>query len=102
MIDQLGNIDSLESISSIAGMDTTEPRSNTSLINMINTIVSPGGGSLNVNMNFIDSATANVSKKIDTALQGLCQGFKIGKNGCQGVPVPFNQAFLAPGDYHIF
>lgn len=102
MIDQLGNVDSLESISSIAGMDTTEPRSNTSLINMINTIVSPGGGSLNVNMNFIDSATANVSKKIDTALQGLCQGFKIGKNGCQGVPVPFNQAFLAPGDYHIF
>ena len=60
------------------------------------------GGGINLNMNFIDAATSKVSKKIDEALDGLCQGFSLGNNGCQGIPVPFNQAFLAPGNYHIF
>jgi|GEM_PF-850361 len=53
-------------------------------------------------MNFIDAATSKVAKKIDENLDGLCQGFSLGEGGCQGVPVPFNQAFLAPGEYHIF
>jgi hypothetical protein len=48
--------------------------------------------------NAIDSATNTVTKKLQETLQGLCQGFTIGKNkgNCQGVPVPFNEAFLAP------
>ncbi|MDO4713772.1 MAG: hypothetical protein Q4B28_03885 [bacterium] len=34
-----------------------------------------------------------------------CNGFSFGAGGgkanCQGLPIPFNQAFLAPGNYHI-
>jgi len=59
--------------------------------------------SLNINTNFIDSATAGVSEKIDSVLDGLCQWFKVsGKGSCQWIPVPFNQAFLAPWKYHLF
>jgi hypothetical protein len=31
------------------------------------------GGTINLNSNMIDAATANVSKKLDEALDGLCQ-----------------------------
>lgn len=56
----------------------------------------------NLNMNFIDQATAGVSKKLDEGLKWLCEGFKLSKQWCQWIPVPFNQAFLAPGQYHVF
>lgn len=57
---------------------------------------------LNLDMNFIDEITAGISKKLDEGLRGLCEWFKLGNEWCQGIPVPFNQAFLAPGEYHIF
>ena len=62
-------------------------------------------GTTNIDMNIIDAATKNVSKKIDEALDGLCQWFVLETKDtawCKWVPVPFNEAFLAPGDYHIF
>lgn len=99
MVDQLANINSLESLSTVPGMDNLETRS---AKNLLNSLVSQGGISLNLDTSFIDKATAKVSKKLDTALQWLCQWFKLGKWWCQWIPVPFNQAFLAPGDYHIF
>lgn len=99
IVDQLANVDSLESLSTLPGMENMEKRS---AKNLLSSLVSQEGISLDLNMNFIDDATAGVSKKLDTALQGLCQWFILGEWWCQGVPVPFNQAFLAPGDYHIF
>ncbi|MDR0283204.1 MAG: hypothetical protein LBI53_08220 [Candidatus Peribacteria bacterium] len=34
---------------------------------------------------------------------GLCKGVSFGGNNtCPGLPIPFNQAFLAPGAYHLF
>lgn len=99
IVDQLANIDNLESLSTLPGMENLEKRS---AKNLLNSLISEDGLSLNLDMSFIDDATAGVSKKLDAALQGLCQGFKIGEWWCQWVPVPFNQAFLAPGDYHIF
>lgn len=57
-------------------------------------------------MDGINKATAGIEAKMDSALAGLCQGFKLGKAGCGQPPVPinlipFNQAFLFPGQYHI-
>ncbi|MCX6825442.1 MAG: VCBS repeat-containing protein [candidate division SR1 bacterium] len=108
MVDQLSSIDSLDAVSTLPGMDSLEPRSSKNLMSSLTQevtpgeIIQPGGVGLTINTSFIDNATAKVSKKMDAALEGLCQGFKLGKGGCQGLPVPFNQAFLAPGDYHVF
>jgi hypothetical protein len=51
--------------------------------------------------------TAPISEEIDKHLDGLCNGYKLGSTKwCQPpVPfnmIPFNQAFLAPGQYHLF
>ena len=48
-------------------------------------------------------STDKIDKGIDTALAGLCQGFKLGKGGaCKGPPIPFNMSFLTPGNFQIF
>lgn len=104
IVDQLNNIDSLEGLSSVPWMDSLEPRT---AKNILSSLVSEWGISTNINIvsDYIDGATAKVSKKLDTALKWLCQWFTIGdSNGssCKWVPVPFNQAFFAPGDYQIF
>ncbi|MEI7557820.1 MAG: hypothetical protein WCJ45_03125 [bacterium] len=39
-------------------------------------MIDEGGSSININ--FIDNATAKVSKKIDSTLEGMCQGFTVG------------------------
>jgi hypothetical protein len=58
--------------------------------------------SLNLNLAVADAALDNVQQKIDEGLQGLCNGFKLSmKQGCQGLPVPFNVAFLAPGKFNV-
>jgi hypothetical protein len=65
-----------------------------------------GGFNATVSMDGINQSTAGVEAGIDKGLNGLCQGFKLGKAGCQPpVPInliPFNQAFLFPGKYHVF
>lgn len=59
--------------------------------------------SLSFDTQFIDNSVAKVSEDIDKALDWLCKWFSIWKNSwCGGIPVPFNQAFLAPGKYHLF
>lgn len=62
---------------------------------------------INFDMTALDSMMAPVSEEIDKILDGMCQWFKLwAKSWCQPpVPfnmIPFNQAFLAPWDYHIF
>ena len=69
-IDQISNATSLESVTNLPGMNSLEPRT---AKNILSTLTAQGGGSININTNFIDQATANVSKKMDTALKGLCQ-----------------------------
>ncbi|MDD3263232.1 MAG: VCBS repeat-containing protein [Candidatus Absconditabacteria bacterium] len=59
-----------------------------------------------INMDAINSMLAPVSEGLDKLLDDLCAGFKLGSDGCQPPfpfnKIPFNQAFLAPGKYHIF
>lgn len=44
-----------------------------------------------------------VENKISDLASKACNGFSLWskKQSCKGLPVPFNQAFLAPGNYHI-
>ncbi len=97
LISQLSGIDGLSGLSALPSMIDMEwwrPG------NLLSSMIDEGGSSININ--FIDNATAKVSKKIDSTLEGMCQGFTVGGKWCQWVPVPFNQAFLAPGEYHVF
>ncbi len=55
-----------------------------------------------INLWFLDDATAQINEKIDWALNWLCKWFKLWWNSCWWLPIPFNQAFLAPGKYHLF
>lgn len=74
-------------------------------------IMSEWGINLDNILNFpaqvIDWLVWDVAKKVDKIMGWACNGFKLsdfgigdGKN-C-GLPVPFNQAFLWPGEYHLF
>lgn len=55
-----------------------------------------------INLWFLDEATAEINDTIDWALNWLCNGFKLWWNSCWWLPIPFNQAFLAPWKYHLF
>ena len=48
----------------------------------------------------IDKLSKDINKWLDMLCQGVSFGAK-GKKACKGLPVPFNQAFLAPWDYHV-
>ena len=109
VLDQLASISSLDDVSNVQGMsESLETRKPINMLTTVDLLTglfnlwANQGWWININSNFIDSATSKVSKKLDTALQWLCQGFKLGKGGCQWLPVPFNQAFLAPGEYQVF
>ncbi len=55
-----------------------------------------------INLWFLDEATAWINEKIDWVLNWLCKWFKLWWNSCWWLPIPFNQAFLAPWKYHLF
>lgn len=78
LIDQISNVTNMDGISSIVGTQNLENRQPKNLLNSLPSSIVQNGV-LNVDLGFIDTATANVSKKMDSALQGLCQGFKLGK-----------------------
>lgn len=45
-----------------------------------------------------------LQRNVQDLANKLCNWFtfwKKGKKSCEGLPVPFNQAFLAPGSYHV-
>jgi hypothetical protein len=66
LIDQVANISNVEGISTLPGMENLEKWT---AKNLLNSLVSQEGLSLNIDTSFIDTATAGVSKKLDTALQ---------------------------------
>ena len=56
-----------------------------------------------VDLSVFDEQTEAIENTIDTITQWMCNWFSFGwSNNCQWLPVPFNQAFLAPGKYHLF
>ncbi len=61
----------------------------------------------NVPMELIDGLLGDVMDKVDWLMGDLCAWFDLseigiwGNENC-GLPVPFNQAFLWPGNYHLF
>ncbi len=48
----------------------------------------------------INKLSNNINKSLDMLCQGVSFGAKGGR-ACKGLPVPFNQAFLAPWNYHV-
>lgn len=62
---------------------------------------------ISMSMEMMNGMSDKISSKIDSVLGSLCNGFKLsslwigGEWNC-GLPIPFNQALLAPGDYHLF
>lgn len=62
---------------------------------------------LNAPAAFLDWLAGDVMKKVDKAVAWACNGLKLSDLGIGdgtncGLPVPFNQAFLWPGEYHLF
>lgn len=54
----------------------------------------------------VNEFMAWVVDSVDKLTDSLCEWFKLGGDSCQPPfplnQIPFNQAFLAPGDYHLF
>jgi len=60
-------------------------------------------GGINLDIDIFGKELDAVQQELEKIAEGLCKGFTFGgSNTCKGLPVPFNQAFLAPGDYHLF
>lgn len=79
-----------------------QTRNPQSILNNIS-LSNPLNLSANINMSFADEALDKVSDAFDTALQGLCQWFKIWWwQPCIQPPIPFNMSFLTPGTFNIF
>lgn len=61
---------------------------------------------LKFNADNLNATLAPISDKLDNFLSSLCEWFKLWGKSCQPPfpfnKIPFNQAFLAPGKYHIF
>lgn len=63
------------------------------------------GNSVNINIDldlFWDKAS-EIESVVDEITKWMCEWFKIWwTNKCKWLPIPFNQAFLAPWKYHLF
>ena len=58
---------------------------------------------LNVNLSIFEEQTDAIENVIDDITKWMCNGFQFGgTSNCPWLPVPFNQAFLAPWKYHLF
>ena len=59
--------------------------------------------SLNVDLSIFEDQTDAIESVIDDITKWMCNGFQFWwSHNCKWLPVPFNQAFLAPGKYHLF
>lgn len=92
-------------LSKIPGIsDSTEKRNPTSLVNDLTKDFQTNNGriSANININLFQKQGNDLAEKLDTAAKSLCNGFSLGgKGSCKGLPIPFNNAFLAPGPMNI-
>ena len=58
---------------------------------------------LNVDLSIFEDQTDAIEGVIDDITKWMCNGFQFGwTSNCKWLPVPFNQAFLAPWKYHLF
>ena len=58
---------------------------------------------LDLNLALYNEELNKIDETIDEIMEWMCNGFSFGwSNNCEWLPVPFNQAFLAPGKYHLF
>ena len=58
---------------------------------------------LNINLSLFDEELWAIENVVDDITKWMCNWFSFwGSNNCKWLPVPFNQAFLAPGKYHLF
>ena len=56
-----------------------------------------------VSVELFSDETSKIEKTVQDIADKACNGFSFGLSnvGSCEVPVPFNQAFLAPGKYHL-
>ncbi len=58
---------------------------------------------LNISLSILEWQLDNIESIVDDLTKWMCNWFSFGwSNNCKWLPVPFNQAFLAPGKYHLF
>ena len=58
---------------------------------------------LNINLSIFEEQTDKIEDIIDDITEWMCNWFQFWwSNNCKWLPVPFNQAFLAPWKYHLF
>jgi hypothetical protein len=93
--DTLANIGKNQDMDNIPGFENNE-------INLQDLLGQAFDGGVNIDLNLFDNELGKAQQELEKVAEGLCRGFSFGgANACEGLPVPFNQAFLAPGDYHI-
>lgn len=69
----------------------------------VNELFEQGGISLSLDWDMFEWITSEIESTIDDISKWMCNGFEFGwSNNCKWLPVPFNQAFLAPWKYHLF
>ncbi len=60
-------------------------------------------GSIVVDLSVFDKEMDKIDAVVDDLMKWMCNWFSFGwSSNCKWLPVPFNQAFLAPGKYHLF
>ncbi len=72
----------------------------------ISNLLTSSTNSFEINMDSVNTMLAPVTDWLDKILNWLCEWFKLWQSSCKPpFPfnyIPFNQAFLAPWNYHIF
>ena len=99
-IDDVMEEQSQDALTDIPGMsDVLETFGVTSIMGDVQNGVQ---GSTTIDMNVIDELAGERIEDLNDTVAGLCTGFKINGESCGGgLPLPFNMAFLSPGDYNI-
>ena len=56
-----------------------------------------------IDLSLVEGQTDELEEIVDDITKWMCNGFSFWwSSNCKWLPVPFNQAFLAPGKYHLF
>jgi hypothetical protein len=93
--DQLKAASTGQNVNILPGMEEEK-------LNIMDLLKEGFNGGFNLDIELFSKEMDAVQQTLDKVSEGLCNGFTFGgDNTCKGLPVPFNQAFLAPGDYHL-
>ena len=55
-----------------------------------------------IDLSIFEDQSEAIEEIVDELMEWMCNWFKFWSSNCKWLPVPFNQAFLAPGKYHLF